>query len=271
MHLAGLFSYPVKSCGAIAHERVVLDELGLPWDRRWMVVSEGQFMTQRETPRLALVQPRVSDPALCLNAPGQPELVVPLHASTRVPRPVRIWKDHVVAWDEGDAAAAWFSAWLDQPVRLVRFPDDALRPVNPRYARFPAGTSFSDGYPLLLATDGSLAELNRRLVERGKQPVPMSRFRSNLVVHGAEPFAEDSWRTIGIGSGRFDVVKPSERCSIITLDPTTGIAPEVGEPLATLATFRRWDGGKVIFAQNVIHHGRPELIVGQPITVLETA
>jgi uncharacterized protein YcbX len=270
LHLQQLFTYPVKSAAVVPASQVTVDRFGFAWDRRWMVIKpSGQFVTQRSHPRLGLVRAAVGADHLELSAPGQPQLRIPLAAEHAVHRPATVWKDTVSAWDEGDAAADWFSGWLEEPVRLVRFPDDTVRQVNPERSPEFAQTAFADGYPVLLATDSSLNELNRRLAARGSSPVTMDRFRPNLVVTGTplEPFAEDGWRRIRIGSVEFDVVKPCTRCVITTTDQPTATIPEPGEPLATLATFRRWEG-QVIFAQNLVHRGHGTLKLGDPVTVL---
>ncbi|KAB2660115.1 MAG: MOSC domain-containing protein [Verrucomicrobia bacterium] len=276
LRLESIATYPVKSCAAIRHESVEVGAFGLGWDRRWMVVdAAGRFVTQRTQPRLALVRVDVGPSALAIEAPGEPRLEIPLEPPAAAKRrvvatPATVWNDTVTAWDEGDVAAAWFSRWLGIDARLARFPDDAVRPVNPVYSPEPARTAFADGYPVLLATTASLGELNRRLEVRGALPVPMERFRPNLVVTGGgwEPFAEDGWKRIRIGAVEFDVAKPCTRCVMTTTDQSTGIMPEPGEPLATLATFRRWEG-QVIFAQNLVHRRMGRLRVGDAVTVLE--
>lgn len=178
-----------------------------------------------------------------------------------------VWKDTIAAWDEGDAAAEWFSGLVGNPVRLLRVSDLARREVNPKYATRAATTAFSDGFPILVATEASLDELNRRLESGGAAPVPMSRFRTNLVIAGSEPFAEDRWRTIRVGEALIDIVKPCSRCIITSIDQTTAQRPQPTEPLATLAQFRRAPGG-VMFAQNAIHHGQAALRIGDRVEVI---
>ena len=149
----------------------------------------------------------------------------------------------------------------------MRFPDDALRVVDPRYATRPSNTAFADGFPLLLATEESLWDLNRRLAQRGAQPVPMTRFRPNIVLAGANrPYAEDDWLVLRCGGQQLDLVKPCSRCVMITMDQQSGVIPELGEPLSTLSQYRRWEG-KVAFAQNVVVHGSGPLIIDSPVTV----
>jgi len=262
LRITGLFTYPVKSCGAIAHEAVELEARGLAWDRRWMVVDEaGRLLTQRERPRLALVRPAVAGGVLLLHAPGRPPLPVPLQRDRQPACRVQVWEDTCEAWDEGPEAAGWLDAHLGRPVRLVRMTDDWVRPVDPDYAPPATRTGFADAFPLLVACESSLAELNRRLSAAGKAPVPMSRFRPNLVLDGAEPFAEDGWRTLTVEGVTFDLVKPCARCTTTTVDQAKGSVPDTAEPLATLAAFRR-EGSKVLFGQNAVHRGPGTLRLG---------
>ncbi|MCS7070738.1 MAG: MOSC domain-containing protein, partial [Anaerolinea sp.] len=167
-------------------------------------------------------------------------------------------------------ADAALSAFLGEPVRLLRMADAYERVVSPERSPERALTAFSDGYPLLLIGTASLDELNRRLAERGKPPVTMQRFRPNVVVSGGEPFAEDGWRRVLLDGVPFDVVKPCARCVMTTVDPLTGHIPDPHEPLATLATFRRAASGKVMFGQNIIHRGRGTLHVGAPVEVISS-
>lgn len=268
MQISGLFTYPIKSCGAIAHQQVELDARGLVWDRRWMLVDgDGLFISQRELPQMALIQPAIDDGFLTVHAPGRRPLSLPLHRGRDVPRLAQVWNDHCLSWDEGQDAADWFSEALGVDCRLVRMTDEHVRRVDERYARRPAQTGFSDGYPLLLVSEASLDDLNRRLIERGKQPITMSRFRPNVVIGGAEAYAEDGWHTAQIGAVTLDIVKPCARCAITTVDQASGEKPESEEPLATLSIYRKREG-KVYFAQNAIHHGPGVLAVGDAVKIV---
>ncbi len=269
LQITGLFTHPIKSCAAVGHHRVRLDAFGLSWDRHWMLVdAAGVFVSQRSVPALAVVAPCVMEAQLQVTAPGFPPLSVPLQNDRSIRRSVTVWSDRVTAWDEGSAAAEWFSDFAGVELRLVRFPNDAVRPVDRRYSTRPDGrTAFSDGFPLLLASEESLEELNRRLVARGRLPVLMSRFRPNVVVGGADrPFAEDDWLSVRTDDLKLDLVKPCARCVMTTTDQQTGLIPEAGEPLATLSTFRRW-GSHVAFAQNGVAHGSGEWVVGAALIV----
>lgn len=265
--LTGLYSYPIKSCGRLVHTEATLDACGITWDRRWMFVDgAGVFQTGRDIGRLLLIRPSLTDDKLILNAPEMPEIYVPLTAERHQKRVVEVWHDACEAWEEGDEASEWASEFLGAHVRLVRMCDDFRRVVDPKYSPQPSQTGFTDGFPLLVVTEESVEDLNQRLVARGKDPVTMDRFRPNIVIKGGEPFAEDTWETIQIGDVVIDLVKPCARCVMTTLDPNTGEAPQVGEPSATLATFRRV-GNKVLFAQNGIHRSPGVLKVGQSVNV----
>ena len=272
-HVSALFIYPVKSCAGIALQRVHFGHTGPDLDRRWMVVSEddGELLavTQREMPRLALAQPSIISGELVLRAPGMGHLRVPVEDDRPATRTVQIRADSLSVMDEGLEAAEWFGELLDAEVRFVRLPDQISRRVSPKYASEPAYTSLTDGYPALLVSDESLADLNQRLAERGSQPVEMRRFRPNIVVRGVPANAEDGWKHIRLGNMPFDVVKPCARCAITTVDPALGEVLNAHEPLATLATYRRWPNGKVMFAQNVIYRAQGELRVGDVLTVVE--
>ncbi len=262
--LAAIHCYPVKSCGGIALERAELDRLGIRLDRAWMVVDPaGRFLTQREVPALARVRTEFGDGRLVCHAPGVAPLVLPQAGVAGPRREVEVWRHRGPGVDQGDAAAAWFESALGRPCRLVRVPDDHARRVNPE--RFPgeAHTAFSDGYPLLLLSEASLADLNARLAE----PLPMDRFRPNLVVRGCEPYAEDGWRRIRIGAVELAIVKPCPRCAIPGIDQRTGRRTG-DEPLRTLASYRRGPEG-ALFGQNAVHLSPGTLELGTPVAVIE--
>ncbi|MBM4362528.1 MAG: MOSC domain-containing protein [Deltaproteobacteria bacterium] len=264
--VASLHVYPVKSCRGLTVDALPLDPRGPIGDREWMVVDpEGRFVTQRDEPRLALVDVHRDVPtepsALRLSAAGEGE--VGLGVAVDAPlRPVKVWRHEALAEPARAECDAWISELLGRRVGLVRFPAGAFREANPRHA--PPDSSaglFSDGYPLLATTEASLDELCRRLPE----PVPMVRFRPNVVVRGGAPFDEDGWRELRIGEVELLVAKPCERCVVTTIDPRTG---EKGkEPLATLATFRRAPEG-VLFGQNLVHRAPGTLRVGDPVRIL---
>ncbi len=253
--------YPVKSFARIPLQAAAVQRFGLENDRRWMVVDAGgKFLTQRQHARMCLVQPALMGDELHLRATGMPDLTVSRPTGPDR-RPVTVWDDRCAALDCGDVAAAWVSRFLAIDCRLVYFPEDEVRAVDPRFAQPGDRTAFSDGFPLLLIAQASLDDLNSRLAA----PISMSRFRPNLVVQGCDAFAEDRWREIRIGDVRFRIVKPCSRCTIPGIDPATG---ERGtEPLRTLAAYRK-RGDKIFFGQNVIADGQGEIRVGMAVEVL---
>jgi uncharacterized protein len=265
MRISELHLYPVKGAAGIAVPSVALDDFGLHLDRRWMVITAaGEFVTQRSHPAMALLQTALEADALLLRSHHAGVVRLPLQPSGPV-RSTRVWTDDVAAIDTGDEAAAFVSAHLDVEARLLFMPETTVRQADLDYAQPGDRVSFADGFPLLLITQQSLDELNRRLHE----PLPMLRFRPNVVVDGAAaPHDEDAWRSIRLGSVPCDVVKPCARCVVTTIDQATGIAGR--EPLHTLAEYRRWDG-KVWFGQNVVHRASGVLRVGEAVEVLRRA
>ena len=262
MHLSEIHIYPVKSLRGISPAFWSLDSLGLAQDRRWMLVDDdGSFVTQRRQARMALVDTALQGDRLWLRAPAMADLCVAEPGEDAERMQTRVWRDQVRARYAGVEAADWLSEFLGESVRLVHFPDGAERPVDPCYAAAGDRTAFADGFPLLLISEASLADLNARLA----QPLPMRRFRPNLVIGGTEPYAEDRWSRIRIGETTFRVVKPCSRCVITTIDPETGVRGK--EPLATLARYRRL-ANDVFFGQNLIHDGIGTLRLGDPVEVL---
>ena len=263
--VASLHVYPIKSCRGMDLTAVRFDPLGPLYDRRFMLVDEnGRYLTQRELPRLALITPRLGPTALMVSAPNMPQLKVAMSQRDAKRIAIKVWEFEGVAEDAGASAADWFSSFLERSCRVVRWAEDQLRPVSPKYARTEAATSFNDGFPVLLTSEASLADLNKRM----KAPLPMNRFRPNIVVRDLEPYAEDSWRKIRIGELELDVVKACGRCATTTVDQLTGVAGS--EPLATLATYRKQDN-KVLFGQNCVHLGLGSIRTGDPVEVLESA
>ena len=261
IRVTGLFRYPIKSCAGIALESTVLDHRGIEHDRRWMVVDAmGVFRTQRELPRMALIHPGISEAGLALSADGMPDLTLPLLASGS-PLKVGVWNDQVVAIDQGDAVAEWLTRFLAEPLRLVRFDDAQDRRVEQAYAVRPGDqVGFADAYPLLIANEASLADLNTRLEEA----IPMRRFRPNIVVTGADAYAEDTWGRIVVGGVPIALVKPCARCAVTTVNPDTGVKGK--EPLTTLAGYRRAEGG-VMFCENAIHLSLGSLRLADTVVV----
>ncbi len=271
--VAALHIHPVKSCAGVAVGEALLVETGLEWDRQWMVVDEhGDMLTQRELPRMALVQPAFRGGQMVLRAPGMLALHVSLD-SVEAPTRVRVWDDEVRAYEMGAVAAQWFSDFLGQRLRLVRFDPEQRRLSETRWSGgVEAENGFADGFALLVASAASLADLNARLAARGAAPVTMERFRPNLVLEGLQPWDEDHLGDIVIaaegGPVRVRLTKPCVRCSIPNVDPATGTAGS--EPGATLAGFRadpRMNGGitfgmNAVIVEGIEHVLRP----GQPFT-----
>lgn len=261
LKVSELAIYPVKSLAGIQLQGASVQRFGLENDRRWMVVdADGKFLTQRQHARLCLIQTALQGDELRLRAEGMPDLIV-LRPAGQYKRMVTIWDDQCNALDCGDDVAVWLSRFLAIDCRLVYFPDDEVRAVDPHYARPGDRTAFSDGFPLLLISQASLDDLNGRL----DSPISMTRFRSNLVVQGCDAFAEDRWKEIRIGGLRFRIVKPCSRCIIPGIDPATG---ERGlEPLRTLAGYRKRED-KIYFGQNVIADGQGEVRVGMTVELM---
>ncbi len=266
LRVSELSIYPVKSLGGIALQQSAVERFGLRNDRRWMVVDDhDRYLTQREQSRMCLIQPEPLSNGLRLSAPGMETLQI-THTPKMPIREVIVWNDRCRALDCGDAAAGWLGRFLGIDCRLVYFPDDGRRAVDPAYARAGDITAFSDGFPVLLITQASLDDLNDRLAE----PLSMRRFRPNLVIDGSEPYAEDQWKRLRIGDLTLRVVKPCSRCVIPTIDPASGKRHTDAEPLRTLATYRMRDH-KIFFGQNVIVDGGGRFEVGQPVEVLDQA
>ena len=255
--IAALYLHPIKSCAGIAVDEVLLIETGLQLDRAWMVVdADGNMLTQRQWPRLALVRPTLRGDDMVLRAPGMLALHVSLDA-VEAPTRVRVWDDEVKAYDMGNLAAQWFSDFLGQRLRLVRFDPEQKRLSDRKWTgELAAENAFSDGFPLLVASSASLADLNQRLAARGHGAVAMERFRPTLVLDGLQAFDEDQLDEIDIaadgGPVRLKLVKPCARCIMPNVDLQTA---EVGhEPGDTLAGFRadaRVDGG-ITFGMNAV-------------------
>jgi uncharacterized protein YcbX len=264
LRLSAINVYPLKSGGGLAQTSWDVDTFGLRYDRRWMLVDDGGvFLSQREHPRLALIRPELEPDRLVLRAPGAADLELPLRPSGS-DLTVTVWAGETRGRLVSAGADRWFTAFLGIACRLVHMPEDVVRPVRPDYAHDGERTSFTDGFPFLLISDASLEDLNRRLAA----PVPMNRFRPNLVVAGAEPFAEDGWRRIRMGQLTFRVSKPCPRCVMTTVDQASGISSGT-EPLRTLAGFRRNAEGQVDFGQNLLHAGTGRLEVGMTVELLD--
>lgn len=266
--ISRLFVYPVKSCAGMEVSEAVLTETGLALDRAWMVVdAEGEFVTQREMPRLALVRPQLQAQALVLEAPGMPILQIALGATGRS-RTVKVWDDVVPAFDMGEAAAQWFTDFLGsaddgtpspkaRPCRLVRFDPAHKRASSLKWTDgVEALNQFSDGYPVLVLGEASLDDLNEKLLAAGHSAVGIERFRPNVVLSGLASHDEDRLGVMHVDAGVTQVqlkpVKPCPRCPIPNIDPLTAVSsPAVSDTLQGYRQDARV-GGAVTFGMNVI-------------------
>ncbi|MFE9438576.1 MOSC domain-containing protein [Streptomyces sp. NPDC006602] len=270
--LQSIHVHPVKAFRGQAPREAVVEPWGLAGDRRWVLIDDGgKVVTQREQPRLALAAAElVPGGGVRLSAPGMDTLTVP------VPRPdgtvsVNVFRDKVEGVPaEDDAAHAWCSEYLGAGVRLIHMPDPATcRPVDPEFALPGETVSFADGYPLLLTSAASLDALNSLIAQgdhAAEGPLPMNRFRPNVVVSGTAAWAEDDWSRVSIGDVVFRVAKMCGRCVVTTTDQNT--ADRGREPLRTLGRHRRI-GGKLVFGQNLVPVSTGTIQVGDPVTVLE--
>ena len=266
MHLSELNIYPVKSLKGIPLNEAIVEDRGLQFDRRWLLVDgNGKFITQREVPQMATVKIEVGPEGMRAARNGS-SIDVPLDPATGDRAHVEIWGQEVVAEYYPQEFHRWFTDAIGSECRLVSMPETTRRMVDPNFAvrALQDTVSFADAYPFLLIGEGSLADLNSRLAD----PVPMTRFRPNFVVAGSGPFEEDTWKRIRIGSVEFHVVKPCARCVLTTVDPILGVKTGK-EPLATLSSYRNWDG-KVLFGQNLIAESVGGVVrVGDEIEVIE--
>jgi uncharacterized protein len=253
--------YPVKGLGGQLLNQAQVQERGFAWDRRWMLVEEGnRFLTQRVLPKMATIKARVEADALVLSH-GKDEITVstkPPPTASRIQ--TTIWNDQVEATFL-PGPGQWLSDILNHRCDLVFMPDTTRRAVNPAFARPEDIVGFADAYPILLVGEASLADLNARLDD----PVPIDRFRPNIVVSTSSPFIEDQWGEIQIGSTLVCGTKASDRCSVPTVDQVTGEGTGP-EPIRTLARYRRFGKG-VYFGQNMTIRQMGWIAVGDLVRV----
>jgi len=240
--------------------------------------ENNRFQTQRQLPKLALISPSLKQDSLFVDYPGMPTLQVSLAGSSKRQQTLRyvgIWDDQTTGIDEGDEAATWFQQVLNKPtLRLVRVPPNNTRKVPPEYNSDKGLNlvNFPDAFPFLLASEGSLAELNKRMQANQSKNLPMNRFRPNLVIDGVQPFAEDHFKRFKIGDVTFLGAKKCTRCKLTTVDQVNG-SFDGEEPLRTLRTFRKGllkGGDEVCFGENLIHTGAGQIQVGQTLVLYET-
>ncbi len=268
--VSSLHLHPVKSCRSVAVEVTTFDAFGLVNDRRFLIVDAARnFQTQRSDAHIALIEARFEHGSLVLQVPRAREFRLPLDTASTGDRPVTVWRDTVPAGDMGDGVAAWLSAVLGRPSRLVRAGETFERRLP--VARIPAAhadaltdvpIAFVDAFPILVISEASLEDLNGRL----EVPLPMNRFRPNIVLRGTEPHEEDRWKIIRIGDMEFRAGGHCGRCIVTTTDQTTG---ERGpEPLKTLGKYRRDDHGAINFGQYLMHRGRGTIRVGDAVEIV---
>ncbi|WP_207429687.1 MOSC domain-containing protein [Pedobacter sp. SYSU D00535] len=264
MKVQDIYTYPVKSLGGIKTDSALALEKGFQFDRRWMLVDlDGKFLSQRTEHQLALFQTQITEGGLLVTHKLDFEngVTIPFSTTLQNSLEVSVWDDTVEALALSEEIDDWFSSYLKKPCRLVFFPEGYERAVSPKYADHGENVSFADAFPYLLISQASLDDLNQKL----DKPVPMNRFRPNLVVAGVEPFSEDIWKEIQIGEVRFKVAKPCARCVLTTVDQETGIKGR--EPLATLARYRTVDK-KVLFGQNLLALNEGRINAGDPVRII---
>ena len=265
--LSAIHVFPLKSGAALSPTQAHVQTRGLAHDRRWMAVDEaGKFVTGRQQSRMTLIRAQSDEASLRLEAPGMPTLQIATPAAgARIE--TSVWGAAVTPLLAEDDAHAWISAYLRAPHRLVYMDEACARPLKAKYdgsyGEDSDEVSFADGFPLLLISQASLDLLNSKLA----QPVPMLRFRPNLVVADTAPHAEDKWKRIRVGDSEFEVAKPCTRCVFTNVDFERGQRDANGQPLRALTTYRRTADG-VTFGQNLIPRGLGIVHVGDRVEIL---
>ena len=263
--LNSIVIYPIKSLAGIQLNQSIVTRTGLKYDRKWMLVdAQQQFLSQRSLPRMALIKTRLTDQQLIVSAPDYPDLSLPLEAPEITESlDVTVWHDQCSAFPVSKAADQWFSDFLQTSCQLVYQPESSTRTVDQNYAQANDQTSFSDGFPFLIVSEASLAQLNQQM----NLSLSMQRFRPNLVITDCTAYAEDSWREISIGEISFRLPKPCSRCSVPQIDPETALSDK--EPLRTLARTRKWKN-QVYFGQNALHNSEGILRIGDELIIHQT-
>lgn len=264
--ISQLYIYPVKSLGGFEVLETRLTDKGFKYDRRWMIVdSHNNFLTQREFAQMSLLQTAIEGDQLIIFDKNNREdtIAVSLHNDVTATIKVTIWEDECSAQYVSDTADKWLTNKLKMNCRLVYMPDTEMRKVDDRYAHKNEVTNFSDGYPLMMIGQGSLDDLNGRLAE----PLPMDRFRPNIVFIGGTPFDEDTMEHIVINGIDLYGVKLCSRCTVTTINQDTAVKTK--EPLKTLAEYRL-KNNKIYFGQNMLFQSIGNMQVGDRIEVLKT-
>jgi uncharacterized protein len=263
--VSNIYIYPIKSLGGISLQQAQVQERGLQYDRRWMLVDEkGGFLSQRKFAQMALLQVKLQENGLLVSHKQGllDPLFIPFEQADGKEVSVTIWDDTCTAREVNGEVTIWFSKALGMFARLVYMPENTRRIVDPTYAFDEEVVSFADAYPFLVIGQEALNNLNSKLAKQ----IPMNRFRPNIVFTGGQPHDEDSWDTFTIGETNFRVAKPCARCVLTTVDQQTAIKGE--EPLRTLATYRM-QNNKVLFGQNLVHGGTGKIKVGDEVQVLQ--
>ncbi|MCP8688651.1 MOSC domain-containing protein [Marinobacterium sedimentorum] len=262
-YLSDLHIYPIKSTAGLRLERAFVEREGLAFDRRFILTdSRGRFLTARKHPALLRVRATPCVEGLILSATGCADMRLSYSQFSTRYQPVQVWDDEVQGQQCSEAADRWFSDYLGMPCQLLYFGSASRRvtALNPD-----APVAFADGYPLLLIGQGSLQDLAHRC----ETPLSMGQFRPNLVIADSEPYAEDHWKRIRIGSLELEFVKPCSRCVMVNLDSQTALANPQQQPLRTLAKYRRGEKGQVLFGQNLVPMNEAVLEVGMEVEILE--
>ena len=262
LRVATLATYPVKGVRALYPAEARVERMGLEHDRRWAAIgADGRVLTQREHPALAHVCAHPVSGGLHLSSAGHGTVEA---VTTDRPATLDIWGTRVATVAANEAASAWLSAVLATPCTLVHQADPDSRPVTPVLARPGDAVSLADGFPLLLVGTASLAAVNARLPPI-PGPVPMNRFRPNLVVETTEPWQEDTWSHVTIGPVRLRLASPCSRCTVVTLDQDTGAATPRKEPLRTLGLMHRDEEGRIAFGWNAVPEALGTVRVGDSV------
>ncbi|MET1254414.1 MOSC domain-containing protein [Aliikangiella maris] len=262
--LSEISIYPVKSLSGIQLDEAKVETIGLQQDRTMMLIDENNvFITQRKYPELALLEVKLKHNTILIKSPKQQPIQISASDFQVTPLPVTIWKDNCYGCVASESINSWFSEYLGFTVKLVTYYHTNPRPTDVKYSKPGDIVSYADGYPVLVISSGSLADLNSRL----QQPVSMKHFRPNIVIDNCEPYAEDDWQQIRIGEVIFDAVKPCSRCILTTVNPQTGIKDPQQEPLKTLTQYRKFDSG-IIFGKNLIPHSSGKIKLGDQLTII---
>jgi uncharacterized protein len=254
--------FPIKSLGGISLSEWIIEDRGLKYDRRWMLVDENNvFITQRKYPQLALMKVKLNEEGLEVSNEKHGKISFSFEKQTSQKSEVQVWDSKCSAVEVSKEANDYFSSYMEMKIKLVYMPEESRRPVDSNYANNGEIVSFADAFPMLLIGSASLVDLNSKL----EAPVPMDRFRPNLVVSTSVPFDEDFWGDFSLGNANFSAVKPCARCVLTTVDQSTGI--KGSEPLKTLSKYRNFNN-KVLFGQNILFRkGERNIKLGDKLVV----